>query len=246
MSSTTIINRGETINCANPKLCLFTSVGGVQVAVSTLEFAIFDMANDQSPVQTFPVGGGFQTLDPLNDCPIGHRLAVGEYTAAWAVPDDEPLTPHKITWQFAQPGGPTAVYEQLFSVTMLAGSSQSLAEVSGFRARYTQFASSDAYTDIAIQDALLFAGSVASESLFGPTLYPRARELYAAHLLAVTADGSRASGATSLTTDGVSVVYGSDPIASSTNSSWLRRTQYGTMYLALARMAGVGTRSVFA
>ena len=140
----TLVQRGEVIDCSNPKLDVFTTVSGVKTNVAELEFAIFDIVDEQNPVQTFPPVG-FQPVDPLNDCPAGQRLSTGRYTAVWTVPLTEPLTNHKITWRFRlNSGDPWQEFEQPFNVVTVAGSTGPV-DVAEFRCRFPDFADTDQF-----------------------------------------------------------------------------------------------------
>jgi hypothetical protein len=90
------IAQGQTSDCANPVLDLFTVVNGLVTDVEVLEFQIWDVTG--TPVQVFPVSGR-QAVD-LADCPVGDRLGLGHYVAEWPVPAVEPVGAHEVRWFF--------------------------------------------------------------------------------------------------------------------------------------------------
>jgi len=118
------LGRGQTSDCSNPVLDLFTAVGNppVPTNVDILEFRIFDIstpAKRSTPVQVFPLAAGtYQAVDALNDCPTGQRLSVGRYVAEYTVDAAEPLGDHLIEWRFQQTiVHPQETYCEEFTVT---------------------------------------------------------------------------------------------------------------------------------
>lgn len=95
-----VIARGQTSDCSNPVLDLYTRLGGVLTDVAELSFQIFDAASSPlTPQQVYPVSGR-QTVDVGTLCPTGDKLGTGHYVARWTVPDAEAVGSHQITWFF--------------------------------------------------------------------------------------------------------------------------------------------------
>lgn len=224
----TLVERNEVIDCSNPKLDLFTTLNGVLTDVAELEFAIFDIVDPMNPVQTYPVAG-FESLDPLNDCPVGQRLGTGHYTALWTVDAAEPLTNHKITWRFRlNLGDPQQEFEQPFNVVSAAGSTDPV-DVAAFRTRFPDFADPNQFSADLIAEVLSEAIDDLDERCFGATKIQRARQYYAAHLLTYPTGGARARGATSVTAGPASISWD----AAKQN---LSATAYGQRVQFMARM----------
>lgn len=124
-----LVGRNEIIGCSNPKLDLFLKKGGSFVDVAELEFQIFDVstpAKQLTPVQVYPPTGR-AALDPLQDCPTGHRLSTGHYTAEWSIPVDQTLGSHEIRWFWKEtPSSPEETFSEEFEVSAIAGSTADL------------------------------------------------------------------------------------------------------------------------
>lgn len=112
------IARGQTSDCANPILDLFTRFGSTPTDVYSLSYQIFEKVSFPTPLQVYPVSGR-QTVD-LTDCPSGDRIDPGHYVARWTVPDAEALGTHEIKWFFrAGAGSPEQSFTEEFEVTDL-------------------------------------------------------------------------------------------------------------------------------
>ena len=96
--------RGQSSDCGNPALALFTQVGGMLVDVAVLEFQVFDVsdaAKRAAPVQVFPAAPGARaTVDTATPCPAGDRLSTGHFVARWTAPVDEAIGAHEVRWFF--------------------------------------------------------------------------------------------------------------------------------------------------
>lgn len=94
--------RGETSDCSNPKLDIFTKVSGVPANVSSLSFQILEkVTTPGSPIQTFPVvAGDKSSVDVSTLCPSGGKIATGHYHATYTVPLSEAIGLHEIRWFF--------------------------------------------------------------------------------------------------------------------------------------------------
>ncbi len=223
---TTLVERGEVIDCSNPKLDIFTTLNSVLANVAELSFAIFDINAPATPVQTFPVAG-FEAVDPLNDCPVGQRISTGRFTAVWTVDLAEPLTNHKITWRFKlNTGDPEQEFEQPFNVVSVAGAVDPV-DVAAFRERFPDYADQSQFPADLIALVLTEANNCVDANCFGLKI-TIARQYYAAHLLAYVTGGARAKGASS-------VAAGSASISWDTAKRDFASTAYGQHYQFLAR-----------
>lgn len=96
--------RGQSSDCANPILDLFTQVNGVLTDVASLEFQVFDVsdpAKEQNPVQVYPATLGERaTVNVTELCPAGDKLSTGHFVARYAPAVDEPLGSHEVRWFF--------------------------------------------------------------------------------------------------------------------------------------------------
>ena len=222
-----LVQRGEVIDCSNPKLDLFTTVSGVKTNVFSLEFQIFDINVPAAPVQTFPLAGR-ESIDVDNDCPTGQRLSTGRYTALWTVDLAEPLTPHKISWFFRLTASvPEQFHEQPFDVVSVAASVDPL-NVQQFRTRFPAYADQLQFPTDLLIEVLDEAIACVDPACFGPDFTVRAQNYLAAHLLAYSTDGARAKGATSVRAGSAGITFD----AAHMN---LQATGYGQRYLMLAR-----------
>jgi len=115
----TSLARGQASDCDAPVLDLWTMVQGAVVDVEVLEFEVWDVTG--APTQVYPGGGGRQSVDVVNDCPVGHRLGLGHYVAEWTPDLAEALGSHEIRW-FAQvnAGDPEIAFTETFEVVAQA------------------------------------------------------------------------------------------------------------------------------
>lgn len=224
----TLVERGEVIDCSNPKLDLFITLSGVLTNPFDLEFAIFDIADPMNPVQTFPVAG-FQSVDPGNDCPVGQRLSTGRFTAVWTVPLTEPLTNHKITWRFRlNSGDPQQEFEQPFDVVTIAGASDPV-DVTAFRTRFPDFADPAQWPASLLTEIFNEAACLIDPTCFGATKLAIATQYLVAHLASYATQGGRAGGAQSVSAGMASINWGA-------GANDLSATAYGQRYQKLARV----------
>lgn len=89
---------GQSSSCTYPILDVYTQVNGFLADVASLEFQIFNITNPLLPVQVYPVAVGTRQAVNLAACPIGQRIGIGHYAAAWTVPLSEPAGTHQIRW----------------------------------------------------------------------------------------------------------------------------------------------------
>lgn len=233
MSGPVLVQRGEVLGCANPKLTLDVEFGGVLVDPISVEFAVFDM-DTGSPVQTFPGTPG--TFEPLilTDCPTGQRLATGQYAASWTVDAAQPQTLHRITWQWQRSAlEPIETLDFDFNVAAVVATAVESPQVCAFRARFPGASDPLEVPAELIELALEEATEDVGEAVFGARV-DRARRYYAAHLVFFATDGARASGANSVTAGSASVTYGEA-------KRDFAATSYGQQYTMIARrMTGGG------
>ncbi|MBU1483190.1 MAG: hypothetical protein KKH12_16120 [Gammaproteobacteria bacterium] len=85
--------REQSSSFDNPSLDIFLKLAGSPYRPSALAFEIWSTPTDGPDVQTYPDGGGQQSVDLDAD-----QLEIGHYVAVWDVPADEPLTTHEIRW----------------------------------------------------------------------------------------------------------------------------------------------------
>jgi hypothetical protein len=112
------IARGQTSDCTNPIIDLFTRFGSTPTDVHELSYQIFEKVSFPTPLQVYPVSGR-QTVD-LTDCPSGDRIDPGHYVARWTVPDAEALGTHEIRWFFKSGAmSPEQSFTEEFEVTDL-------------------------------------------------------------------------------------------------------------------------------
>jgi len=114
--------RGETSDCTNPKLDVFTKVSGAPADVSELSFQIFEkVTTPASPIQVFPATpGDKESVDVSTLCPSGGKITTGRYHADYTVPLSAPIGIHEIRWFFRLlPSSPEQQFFEEFSV--LAG-----------------------------------------------------------------------------------------------------------------------------
>jgi hypothetical protein len=122
--------RGQSSDCSNPVLDLFTQVNGVLVDVAVLSFQIFDVSDpgkQLAPVQVYPAAAGARApVDVATLCPAGDKLSTGHFVARWTPPIDEAIGTHEIRWFFRlTPTSPEQTFREEFEV---------LVEVAGFAA----------------------------------------------------------------------------------------------------------------
>ena len=120
--------RGQSSDCANPALDLFTQVNGVLVDVAALAFQVYDVSDPAkrlAPVQVYPAAPGARApvaLDAL--CPAGDKLSTGHFVARWTPPLDAALGTHEVRWFFRlTQASPEQTFREEFEV---------LVEVAGF------------------------------------------------------------------------------------------------------------------
>ena len=229
----TLVARGEVIDCSNPKLDIFLTVSGVKTNPFDLEFAIFDIVDPGVPVQTFPLPAGtFEPVDPANDCPVGQRISTGRFTAVWTVDLAEPLTNHKISWRFRMTnGGTQQQFEQPFNVVSIAGSVDPV-DVEAFRCRFPDYSDPTQFPAKLISLVLLEAVNCLDPTCFEDKL-EIAQQYYAAHLLAYATGGARAKGASSVSAGSASISWDTAKLDFSS-------TAYGQHFKRLARMCTGG------
>lgn len=116
--------RGQTSNCANPVLDIFTQVNGVLTDLFSLEFQIFDVTSGV-PVQVFPVAVGTREVVNVGAlCPVGGKLGTGHYVGTWTVPMGENLGNHQIKWFFKLTSSSVEqIFIEEFEVLLVAASS---------------------------------------------------------------------------------------------------------------------------
>lgn len=111
------IARGQTSDCVNPIIDLFTRIGSVPTDIYELSFQIFEKVSFPTPLQVYPVSGR-QVVDVDTDCPIGDRIEPGHYVARWTVPDAEALGTHEVRWFFKRSSSsPEQSFTEEFEVT---------------------------------------------------------------------------------------------------------------------------------
>ena len=128
--------RGQTSDCANPVLDIFTQVSGVLTDVAALSFQIFDVSDpgkQQTPVQVYPTVAGTSAPSNVIDlCPAGDKLSTGRFVARWTPPLDAAIGTYEIRWAFKLTAtSPEQAFREEFEV---------LPEVTGFAS--TGYASS--------------------------------------------------------------------------------------------------------
>lgn len=109
--------RGQTSDCSNPILDVFTITAGRIVDVASLEFQIWDVTAE-SPVQVFPETPGDREAVNLDPCPTGARLGLGHYVATWSAPLDASIGDHEVRWFFRKTiGSAEQTFVEAFEVT---------------------------------------------------------------------------------------------------------------------------------
>lgn len=145
--------RGETSDCENPKLDLFTTVDGVAVDMTSVEYQIFEKINDPSaPTQVHPASGR-QAVN-LAACPSGDRVSTGRYVAHIEIPQGWMIGTHEIRWFFRlNPASPEQTFVEEFEVlaTPSASSAETYITVADVRAEGLD----DPPTDGDVQAAIL-------------------------------------------------------------------------------------------
>lgn len=113
---------GETSNCANPKLDIYTKLGGAFVDVSSLEFEIYEKVTTPTvPIKVFPPSGR-AAPDITNDCPTGERLSAGHYVGTYTVPVTALTGTYEVRWYFKlTPSTPEQTFREEFEVLPVAG-----------------------------------------------------------------------------------------------------------------------------
>lgn len=94
--------RGQTSDCSNPELDLYTMVNSVRTDMYSVAFQVYEkVTNPGTPVQVYPaVPGDKQALNVADLCPTGHKLSTGHYVAEWTPELTEPIGAHLIQWYF--------------------------------------------------------------------------------------------------------------------------------------------------
>lgn len=235
MSGAILVERGEVLGCANPKLMLTVEHGGVLVdpAVS-IEFAVFDL-EPAPPVQTFPVvPGTFEALTLL-DCPAGQRLATGQYAASWTVDAAEPQTLHRISWRWQRSlTDPVETADFDFNISFTAATAAESPELCSFRTRFPDFALASEYPADLLEMIFAEARQDLSKDLLGDR-HDRALALYVAHSVSYMS-GARGKGATSVSAGQASISYG----AALPGMTYLSSTSYGRALQNLLRRSTGG------
>lgn len=108
--------RGVASSGANPVLDLWAVVDGAIADLEALEYAIWDLSDDE-PAQVYPVSGN-EVVDVATTYPDagGGRLALGHFFAAWTPSATERLGAHEVVWQATLPGGETREWRTRFDV----------------------------------------------------------------------------------------------------------------------------------
>lgn len=234
------ILRGESLGCSNPKLDLYVSEGpgGPLRDVEILEFAVFDMT-DPSPIQVYPATGR-QALDPLTDCPAGHRISVGRYVAEWDVPASAAIATHRIQWWFRLTSltPETSSCEDFEVSDLTGGSAYDPASVASFKILFPAFTSEPPDR---VQMALDAATRRVPQNCLGHR-YSDAHGLLTAHILVMTSE-ERGSGVTSVSAGPASVGYQMGGVAAFDRAAGnLLSTGYGAEYADLIKLCGPGMR----
>lgn len=106
-----VLERGQTYDCANPKLVFYAQQNGWMTDVAELSFQVFDVSCDTkalNPVQVYPATpGDKQTVDVDNDCPTGGKLGTGRYAADWTIAADAAYGSHELHWFWRWEAGGT-------------------------------------------------------------------------------------------------------------------------------------------
>ena len=229
----TIVIPGETLDCTNPKLQLFLSIGGIGTDPFILEYQIFeDVTTPGAPIQVYPLPAGTRaTVDIANLCPTGDKISVGNFLAQWPlVPIAEPLGNHIVKWYFKLLSTSAEQEECVgFSVLALAASPGD-ADIAAFKARFPLLADrGDTVIGLAIEEAK----RCINVSCFGDKA-PDAQNLLAAHMVEMTTNAGLASGAQSVTAGMAAIVYKTlvnDPRG-------LDKTMYGQLFARLMFVSG--------
>lgn len=115
--------RGQTSDCTNPVIDVFTAVAGILTDVSSLEYQIFDVSNatkQVTPVQVYPATAGTRaTVNVGVVCPAAGagKLSTGRFVATWTAPYTEPLGTHRVRWYFRlNPSSPEQTFSEEFEV----------------------------------------------------------------------------------------------------------------------------------
>lgn len=230
MPGSTILVRGETVDCSNPKLDVFFRRSGVAQDMAELEFQIFDIADELNPIQVFPVVVGTkEPVDVSNDCPIGGRLGTGHYVAAYTVDGAATLGPYEIRWFYRYLlTSPIEIFAEQFEIALIdASAGPDPANVAAFKARFPELAGT---SNELIQIVLDEAETTINRDAFCPEVVESAKLFLAAHFLTFTS-GARAKGAVSVSAGQASISYGALDSAKSSLGS----TAYGQRYLSYAR-----------
>ncbi len=168
------VARGETIDCTNPKIDVFTSVNGVRVDVTALSYRILDPDATEIVAST--------AVDVAQDCPTGERIALGNYVITpWTVPVGGQLGTWTVEWSITLAAGvPVEIFIEEFEVLAVAGAgSVGYTTVAEMRAEGVTVAQAD---DARLQK-LITRASRTIDRLTGQWFEPR--------ILTITLDGDQ-------------------------------------------------------
>ena len=117
------IARGQTSDCSNPIIDVFTSVSGILTDIAALEYQILDVSDpikQVTPVQVYPATPGARAtvnVGLLCPAPGAGKLSTGRYVATWTVPLIEPAGTHRVRWYFKLlPSSPEQTFSEEFEV----------------------------------------------------------------------------------------------------------------------------------
>jgi len=234
-----VLSPGQIADCANPELDVFFDIGGVPTDVSSLEYIIYEKVTIPSVrTQVFPVSGR-ATADVGSLCPVGNKLAVGQYQADWTVPDLEPLGSHDIEWFFSlTPTSPEQIFCEEFEVIDInADTNGSTADVFGFKQRFPLLVDrGDKVIELSLDEAMRTTNALCLGNRLADAQF-----LLAAHLVEMRTNASLAGGATSVRAGQAAVSFSG---SNSSDPMGLSRTSYGQMYLRLVFLSGPGARAL--
>src|SRR4051812_32503586 len=91
-----LVARGEVLGTTNPKLQFWLTYNDIKVALSSLEFIVYDVStptNQANPVQVYP-SSGRATVNLSTD------VLYGGYVASFTMPATGPAGLYQIRWFF--------------------------------------------------------------------------------------------------------------------------------------------------
>lgn len=106
--------RGQSSDCAQPVLTVFTPVDGILRDVEALEYVILDLTGPV-PEQVYPAAGR-ATVDVSAPCPAGQHLGTGHYVAVYTPPPDASVGRYAVEWIMASSTGGTLRFQTPFEV----------------------------------------------------------------------------------------------------------------------------------